>query len=576
MKKQTAATSIVLLLFLIASGSFILSRQSLKDVKETEVLGEALPLPTEKPNPSIEQTITPTPSKEFVSTPTVSPTSTTTIIITPLPTAEPILSPTTATGESPREISANSGKVVTISYKNLQKNTLYKISVGQYPSSALSLSWPITADLLWSTNSTVTKSQLEDVPHDEDSQGIEFNRYSGLLSYPSQGYLYVYPTESISKLTVALIQPSEQTTNFSTLTTGVYNSDSGASYTSLPIITRDEWGANPASWDSNSSADIDDPSRLIWYPVYYKAARIVVHHTASTPNSTNPAASVRAIYLYHSYVREWRDIGYNYLIDQNGTIYEGKLGGDETQGYHAFGAANRMSIGISLIGDFTSTTPTTKTRSSLVKLMAEKAAFYGFTLKYSDGGVTKWKDSSYTVFGHRTSYQWSSSSNSWSVNQTACPGNAFFPQLGSVVQEAENYRRANFTQLKQLALDTNNSFAQPHEIGTIVVRYKVPESTTPQVMQSYVPKFSGITSYTIEGNTITYRIESTIVTHPNNDTEYLVVPMGWTGYDGEYSTFSTPIIMNGPEDRAKTLLKIFKLDPRVEAADINHYLSVPN
>lgn len=63
--------------------------------------------------------------------------------------------------------------------------------------------------------------------------------------------------------------------------------------------------------------------------------------------------------------------------------------------------------------------------------------------------------------------------------------------------------------------------------------------------------------------------------HPYyGDSEYLVVPDNWTGYDGEYTTFGLPYEMNGVRDRSKTLLKVFKLDSRVQAADLKHYLQV--
>ncbi len=56
-----------------------------------------------------------------------------------------------------------------------------------------------------------------------------------------------------------------------------------------------------------------------------KVERIVVHHTAEN-NQTNKddLALIRGIYYYHTVVRGWGDIGYNYLVGQRGQIYEGR------------------------------------------------------------------------------------------------------------------------------------------------------------------------------------------------------------------------------------------------------------
>ena len=58
-----------------------------------------------------------------------------------------------------------------------------------------------------------------------------------------------------------------------------------------------------------------------------KIKKIIIHHTA-TSKIDDPEASVRAIYYYHAVSRGWGDIGYNYIVDQNGKVYEGRYGGD--------------------------------------------------------------------------------------------------------------------------------------------------------------------------------------------------------------------------------------------------------
>jgi hypothetical protein len=229
-----------------------------------------------------------------------------------------------------------------------------------------------------------------------------------------------------------------------------------------------------------------------------------------------------------------------------------------------------------VIGDYSYSAPSSGVRSSLIKLLAEKAVFYNFNLRYSDGGQSKWKDLGYTVFGHRDTYRWYDSSNGgyWDIASTACPGNAFKAQLSAITRDAEAYRKANFSQIRAVVQEVNTSFSHPHDQGVLVVKYNVPDSTPEETIRSYIPAFSGITNYTISGNTVTFTFESSIITHPKYaDTEYLIPPMGWLGYSNEYATFTPEFIINGPEVRTKTLMKIFKLDPRVKAVDLKHSLT---
>ncbi|MCZ7667108.1 MAG: N-acetylmuramoyl-L-alanine amidase [Chloroflexi bacterium] len=97
----------------------------------------------------------------------------------------------------------------------------------------------------------------------------------------------------------------------------------------------------------------DDTEDLVYEP----ATHLIVHHTVSSNDNTNWASAVRAIYLYHRDTQEWGDIGYNYLIDRSGVIYEGHMNEDyqnlDVVGIHA-GAANTGSMGAALLGTFTS------------------------------------------------------------------------------------------------------------------------------------------------------------------------------------------------------------------------------
>lgn len=122
------------------------------------------------------------------------------------------------------------------------------------------------------------------------------------------------------------------------------------------IIPRRGWGA--------------DESLMTWEPEYVKPVKVIIHHTA-TPNDLkqSAAATVRAVYYYHAVTRGWGDIGYNYLIDPAGNIYEGRKGGEAVVGGHDFGF-NEGSVGISLIGDYQAAAPSEAMMNSLARLVS--------------------------------------------------------------------------------------------------------------------------------------------------------------------------------------------------------------
>ena len=59
---------------------------------------------------------------------------------------------------------------------------------------------------------------------------------------------------------------------------------------------------------------------------------MIIHHTATQNQKADPAATVRAI--YHTVTQGWGDIGYNFLVDWHGNVYEGRCGGANVVGGH--------------------------------------------------------------------------------------------------------------------------------------------------------------------------------------------------------------------------------------------------
>ena len=100
--------------------------------------------------------------------------------------------------------------------------------------------------------------------------------------------------------------------------------------TSMKYITRKEWGA------------IESGRKLS--PFRVKPVGVVVHHT--TGSSKSPAERVKAHDRYHTKTLGWKSIGYNFLVGENGEIFEGR-------GWHQGAATygwNWRTISIAYIG----------------------------------------------------------------------------------------------------------------------------------------------------------------------------------------------------------------------------------
>lgn len=187
------------------------------------------------------------------------------------------------------------------------------------------------------------------------------------------------------------------------------------------IITREQWRANP--------------SYLDWDEKYSPLKAVVVHHTASKNNYTAEQAPgiVAGIYYYHAKTLKWGDIGYHFLVDRFGKIYQGRAGDMNrvNEGGHSYGF-NMGTVGIAMIGNFMEEQPTDAALDSVAKLAAWKLktgkldphTFITEKKSHLKPGYSE--VSGYVLDGHRA----------W--NYTACPGNAFWPRMGEVRDQVKD------------------------------------------------------------------------------------------------------------------------------------------
>jgi hypothetical protein len=184
------------------------------------------------------------------------------------------------------------------------------------------------------------------------------------------------------------------------------------------LVTRAGWGANEAIVEH--APEYTGPVQVLF-----------VHHTATGNGYScgQSASIVRGIELYHVRSKGWNDIGYNFLVDKCGTLFEGRRGGVDKPvlGAHTLGF-NSDSAAIAVIGDYTGRGAPARVRSVIAQVAAYKIGAYsnnpaGRVVLTSNGSDRYRAGTRVTlnrISGHRD------------TGRTACPGTALYGQLGGI------------------------------------------------------------------------------------------------------------------------------------------------
>ena len=118
---------------------------------------------------------------------------------------------------------------------------------------------------------------------------------------------------------------------------------------------------------------------------YMPVNQIVIHHTAHSyfQSYANSVNELNRIYYAHAVLNGWRDIGYNYLIDSDGNIFEGRGGGKYVVGSHT-GYHNRGSVGVALMTNLIKEPMSEAMQVSLIKLVGYLSREYSLNLSQAD------------------------------------------------------------------------------------------------------------------------------------------------------------------------------------------------
>ena len=182
------------------------------------------------------------------------------------------------------------------------------------------------------------------------------------------------------------------------------------------FATRTDWSCPDGQSPSCASPEITTPSHMI------------IHHSAGSNSSNGWAAVVLSIWNFHVNTNGWCDIGYNWLIDPNGIIYEGRGGGNNVKGAH-FCGANSGTVGICVLGNFENAPPTPEALASLRSLLTWKSCDAALDPLGTDFHASSGK-SIEVISGHRNGCA------------TQCPGDAFHPMFGMIRMQVDTALKA--------------------------------------------------------------------------------------------------------------------------------------
>ncbi|MFE0426223.1 N-acetylmuramoyl-L-alanine amidase [Streptomyces sp. NPDC058953] len=188
-----------------------------------------------------------------------------------------------------------------------------------------------------------------------------------------------------------------------------------------------------AGWQADESMSPEAPA----YLPEDRVKAVTVHHTSETNDYTcaQSPAIVRGLYAYHVKGRGWKDIGYHFLVDKCGNVFEGRKGGMDRPvvGAHAYGF-NSETTSVSILGNFMQTPAPQPALNAAAGVAAWKLGQYGvdpagnsvLTAAAAGGNLAgrKWTQGARltfpTIHGHGDVYA------------TECPGKHVFPQLKTI------------------------------------------------------------------------------------------------------------------------------------------------
>jgi uncharacterized protein with LGFP repeats len=263
-------------------------------------------------------------------------------------------------------------------------------------------------------------------------------------------------------------------------------------------------------------------------PEYGAVKLAFVHHTEN-PDGYSAAevpAMLRSIFVFHRYTRGWNDIGYNFVIDRFGRIFEARAGGiDEPVVGAQAGGYNAYSTGIAILGTYSAQRISAAALNALEHLLAWKLSLHGIpveghvTVRVTADGAVYSRYPAHTpvslprVAGHRD------------ADSTDCPGDVLYGELPGVRRGAAELAGASARATLQLQAAMTPG-AQSALAGSLRLLDGTPVASAPIAIQ--------VRTVTHRGETVSERTIAQTV----------------TAADGQWSL---PIVLTGGRSGATVL-----------------------
>jgi hypothetical protein len=170
-------------------------------------------------------------------------------------------------------------------------------------------------------------------------------------------------------------------------------------------------------------------------PQYGHVRMAFVHHTESSNGygASEVPAMLRAIYAFHRYVNGWNDIGYNFVVDRYGRIFEARAGGidEPVVGAHA-GGYNLVSTGVAVLGSFSAVPISRAARDALQRLLAWKLSLHGVPAAGSVTVRVNPAGAAYSRFPANAHVTLPRIAGHRDADTTECPGSVLYGELPGV------------------------------------------------------------------------------------------------------------------------------------------------
>lgn len=417
------------------------------------------------------------------------------------------------------------------------------------------VSWPVAIDS--KVPELQVRAQAEDGTwgpwtHLEKSSDVPDGKQTEFLSAPVHvGEAVAVQVATVEKTATVpegiqlTLVTSEQVRTVAATTSGEV---AASAATSAPtIITRAEWGAAPPRAIPECPPDGGDGTAGTTWGAADRLDGAIVHHTVNPNDYATVAEAMQLIrndQAYHQNSHGWCDIGYNFLVDKWGNIYEGAQGSIDAPiiGAHA-GGFNTRTVGVSMVGTYTNVAPSAAQKDGVAQIAGFRLAAYGVdpatSATFTSAGLTAGGRFAAgeqvvlpRVFGHRDTHQ------------TECPGGLAYPQLASIqaasatyAEQYAQYPERAFNLVKAIYRDSFGREATQAEVDGWVPR--VAESgpgvlaDAMEVSSTYrrvriIQAFRATLGYTPTNTQITSHLE--LIKNGRNIDEHEAFLMGTTTY----------------------------------------------